>query len=82
MGCILGLVPEDANRAVEQINDALQPFLSAMEDCARIMSGAKIPKKWKHYAAHAKKSRTRKKYRGKIEKAQLDAFLAYWGART
>lgn len=75
-------VREEVEKIVMQVGEATYPVISALAECATALGNVKIPKKWEYYATHAKKSRTRKKYFGKIQKLQVAAFMEYWRGRA
>lgn len=75
-------VREEVEKLAMQIGEFAYPVLSTLAECATAVGNVKIPKKWEYYATHAKKSRTRKKYFGKIQKRQVAAFVEYLRGRT
>ena len=75
---------EELLPAKEKLAEALKPVINA------VLSGLKklwkvsakaigVPPKWLHLAAHAKKARTRKKYRNRIRRYVFEALAAEGG---
>ena len=66
------------------IRDSLKPVinvvLSALKKLWKVSAKAiGVPPKWLHLAAHAKKARTRKKYRNRIRRYVFEALAAEGG---
>ena len=68
----------------EKLAEALKPVinavLSAIKKLWKVSAKAiGVPPKWLHLAAHAKKARTRKKYRNRIRRYVFEALAAEGG---
>ena len=68
----------------EKLAEALKPVinavLSALKKLWKVSAKAiGVPPKWLHLAAHAKKARTRKKYRNRIRRYVFEALAAEGG---
>lgn len=75
---------QQAREAFEKLAEALKPaidaVLSALKKLWKVSAKAiGVPPKWLHLAAHAKKARTRKKYRNRIRRYVFDALAAEGG---
>lgn len=75
---------EDIKRATSKLAEALKPVinvvLSALKKLWKVSAKAiGVPPKWLHLAAHAKKARTRKKYRNRIRRYVFEALAAEGG---
>ena len=71
-------------KAFEELAEALKPVinavLSALKKLWKVSAKAiGVPPKWLHLAAHAKKARTRKKYRNRIRRYVFEALAAEGG---
>lgn len=75
---------EDIKSATSKLAEALKPVinavLSALKKLWKVLAKAiGVPPKWLHLAAHAKKARTRKKYRNRIRRYVFEALAAEGG---
>lgn len=75
---------QQAREAFEKLAEALKPVinavLSALKKLWKVSAKAiGVPPKWLHLAAHAKKARTRKKYRNRIRRYVFEALAAEGG---
>ena len=75
---------EELLPAKEKLAEALKPVinavLSALKKLWKVSAKAiGVPPKWLHLAAHAKKARTRKKYRNRIRRYVFEALAAVGG---
>ena len=75
---------EDIKSATSKLAEALKPVinvvLSALKKLWKVSAKAiGVPPKWLHLAAHAKKARTRKKYRNRIRRNVFEALAAEGG---
>lgn len=75
---------EDIKSATSKLAEALKPVinavLSALKKLWKVSANAiGVPPKWLHLAAHAKKARTRKKYRNRIRRYVFEALAAEGG---
>ena len=75
---------EELLPAKEKLAEALKPVinavLSALKKLWKVSAKAiGVPPKWLHLAAHAKKARTRKKYRNRIRRYVFEALAAEGG---
>lgn len=75
---------EDIKSATGKLAEALKPainaVLSALKKLWKVSAKAiGVPPKWLHLAAHAKKARTRKKYRNRIRRYVFEALAAEGG---
>lgn len=75
---------EDIKSATSKLAEALKPVinavLSALKKLWKVSAKAiGVPPKWLHLAAHAKKARTRKKYRNRIRRYVFEALAAEGG---
>lgn len=75
---------EDIKSATSKLAEALKPVinavLSAIKKLWKVSAKAiGVPPKWLHLAAHAKKARTRKKYRNRIRRYVFEALAAEGG---
>lgn len=75
---------EDIKSATSKLAEALKPVinvvLSALKKLWKVSAKAiGVPPKWLHLAAHAKKARTRKKYRNRIRHYVFEALAAEGG---
>lgn len=75
---------EDIKSATSKLAEALKPVinvvLSALKKLWTVSAKAiGVPPKWLHLAAHAKKARTRKKYRNRIRRYVFEALAAEGG---
>lgn len=75
---------EDIKSATSKLAEALKPVinavLSALKKLWKVSDKAiGVPPKWLHLAAHAKKARTRKKYRNRIRRYVFEALAAEGG---
>ena len=75
---------EDIKSATSKLAEALKPVinavLSAFKKLLKVSVRAiGVPPKWLHLAAHAKKARTRKKYRNRIRRYVFEALAAEGG---
>lgn len=75
---------EDIKSATSKLAEALKPVinavLSALKKLWKVSAKAiGVPPKWLHLAAHAKKARTRKKYRNRIQRYVFEALAAEGG---
>lgn len=75
---------EDIKSATSKLAEALKPVinavLSALKKLWKVSTKAiGVPPKWLHLAAHAKKARTRKKYRNRIRRYVFEALAAEGG---
>ena len=75
---------EDIKSATSKLAEALKPVinavLSALKKLWKVSAKAiGVPLKWLHLAAHAKKARTRKKYRNRIRRYVFEALAAEGG---
>ena len=75
---------EDIKSATSKLAEALKPVinavLSALTKLWKVSAKAiGVPPKWLHLAAHAKKARTRKKYRNRIRRYVFEALAAEGG---
>ena len=75
---------EDIKSATAKLAEALKPVinavLSALKKLWKVSAKAiGVPPKWLHLAAHAKKARTRKKYRNRIRRYVFEALAAEGG---
>mgnify|MGYP005979077005 CR=1 FL=1 len=71
-------------KAFEKLVEAMKPVinavLSAFKKLWKVSAKALgVPPKWLHLAAHAKKARTRKKYRNRIRRYVFEALAAEGG---
>lgn len=75
---------EDIKSATSKLAEALKlvinAVLSALKKLWKVSAKAiGVPPKWLHLAAHAKKARTRKKYRNRIRRYVFEALAAEGG---
>ena len=75
---------EDIKSATSKLAEALKPVinvvLSALKKLWKVSAKAiGVPPKWLPLAAHAKKARTRKKYRNRIRRYVFEALAAEGG---
>lgn len=75
---------EDIKSATSKLAETLKPVinavLSALKKLWKVSAKAiGVPPKWLHLAAHAKKARTRKKYRNRIRRYVFEALAAEGG---
>lgn len=75
---------EDIKSATSKLAEAMKPVinavLSALKKLWKVSAKAiGVPPKWLHLAAHAKKARTRKKYRNRIRRYVFEALAAEGG---
>lgn len=75
---------EDIKSATSKLAEALKSVinavLSALKKLWKVSAKAiGVPPKWLHLAAHAKKARTRKKYRNRIRRYVFEALAAEGG---
>ena len=75
---------EDIKSATSKLVEAMKPVinavLSALKKLWKVSVRAiGVPPKWLHLAAHAKKARTRKKYRNRIRRYVFEALAAEGG---
>lgn len=75
---------ENIKSATSKLAEALKPVinavLSALKKLWKVSAKAiGVPPKWLHLAAHAKKARTRKKYRNRIRRYVFEALAAEGG---
>ena len=75
---------EDIKSATSKLAEALKPVinavLSALKKLWKVSAKAiGVPPKWLHLAAHAKKARTRKKYRNRIRRYVFEALAVEGG---
>ena len=73
-------IDEIAAKLVEALKPAINAVLSALKKLWKVSAKAiGVPPKWLHLAAHAKKARTRKKYRNRIRRYVFEALAAEGG---
>ena len=71
---------EIAAKLVEAMKPVINAVLSALKKLWKVSVRAiGVPPKWLHLAAHAKKARTRKKYRNRIRRYVFEALAAEGG---
>lgn len=71
---------EIAAKLVEALKPAINAVLSALKKLWKVSAKAiGVPPKWLHLAVHAKKARTRKKYRNRIRRYVFEALAAEGG---
>ena len=71
---------EIAAKLAEALKPAIDAVLSALKKLWKVSAKAiGVPPKWLHLAAHAKKARTRKKYRNRIRRYVFEALAAEGG---
>lgn len=71
---------EVAAKLVEAMKPVINAVLSAFKKLWKVSAKALgVPPKWLHLAAHAKKARTRKKYRNRIRRYVFEALAAEGG---
>lgn len=73
----LSQLADALREVVKAVVEALKPIIDAVVSVARkfwrAIAAGIVPGKWLHLAEHAKKARTRKKWRNRIRKAVLEA---------
>ena len=71
---------EIAAKLAEALKPVINVVLSALKKLWKVSAKAiGVPPKWLHLAAHAKKARTRKKYRNRIRRYVFEALAAEGG---
>lgn len=71
---------EEGRKAAEALKPVINAVLSALKKLWKVSAKAiGVPPKWLHLAAHAKKARTRKKYRNRIRRYVFEALAAEGG---
>ena len=71
---------EIAAKLAEALKPVINAVLSALKKLWKVSANAiGVPPKWLHLAAHAKKARTRKKYRNRIRRYVFEALAAEGG---
>lgn len=71
---------EIAAKLAEALKPVINAVLSALKKLWKVSAKAiGVPLKWLHLAAHAKKARTRKKYRNRIRRYVFEALAAEGG---
>lgn len=71
---------EIAAKLAEALKPVVNAVLSALKKLWKVSAKAiGVPPKWLHLAAHAKKARTRKKYRNRIRRYVFEALAAEGG---
>lgn len=71
---------EIAAKLAEAMKPVINAVLSAFKKLWKVLVRAiGVPPKWLHLAAHAKKARTRKKYRNRIRRYVFEAMAAEGG---
>lgn len=71
---------EIAAKLAEALKPVINAVLSALKKLWKVSAKAiGVPPKWLHLAAHAKKARTRKKYRNRIRRYVFEALAAEGG---
>jgi len=79
----LDRVAEAVKEMARALTEALKPAIDwAMKTAERFieaLAAGIVPRKWLHLAKHAKKARTRKKYRNRIRRAVFAALAAEGG---
>ena len=71
---------EIAAKLAEALKPVINAVLSALKKLWKVSAKAiGVPPKWPHLAAHAKKARTRKKYRNRIRRYVFEALAAEGG---
>lgn len=71
---------EIAAKLAEALKPVINAALSALKKLWKVSAKAiGVPPKWLHLAAHAKKARTRKKYRNRIRRYVFEALAAEGG---
>lgn len=71
---------EIAAKLAEALKPVINAVLSALKKLWKVSAKAiGMPPKWLHLAAHAKKARTRKKYRNRIRRYVFEALAAEGG---
>ena len=71
---------EIAAKLAEAMKPVINAVLSAFKKLWKVSVRAiGVPPKWLHLAAHAKKARTRKKYRNRIRRYVFEALAAEGG---
>lgn len=71
---------EIADKLAEAMKPVINAVLSAFKKLWKVSVRAiGVPPKWLHLAAHAKKARTRKKYRNRIRRYVFEALAAEGG---
>ena len=71
---------EIAAKLAEAMKPVINAVLSALKKLWKVSAKAiGVPPKWLHLAAHAKKARTRKKYRNRIRRYVFEALAAEGG---
>lgn len=81
---------EELTGAVKEMARALMEVLKPIIDWAKktaerfmeALAASIVPRKWLHLAKHAKKARTRKKYRNRIRRAVFAALAAEGGGSS
>ena len=73
-------IDEIAAKLAEALKPVINAVLSALKKLWKVSAKAiGVPPKWLHLAAHAKKARTRKKYRNRIRRYVFEALAAEGG---
>lgn len=75
---------EDIKSATSKLAEAMKPVINAVLSAFKKLwkvsvRAIGVPPKWLHLAAHAKKARTRKKYRNRIRHYVFEALAAEGG---
>ena len=71
---------EIAAKLAEALKPVINAVLSALKKLWKVSAKAiGVPLKWLHLAAHAKKARTRKKYRNRIRRYVFETLAAEGG---
>ena len=74
------IIAYDLTGKVQNSHRAIDDVLSALKKLWKVSAKAiGVPPKWLHLAAHAKKARTRKKYRNRIRRYVFEALAAEGG---
>lgn len=81
-----GRVAEAVKEMARALMEALKPIIDwakkTVERFMEALAAGIVPRKWLHLAKHAKKARTRKKYRNRIRRAVFAALAAEGGGSS
>lgn len=75
-------VKEMARALMEALKPAIEWAVMTAERFIETIAAGIVPRKWLHLAKHAKKARTRKKYRSRIRRAVFAALAAEGGGSS
>lgn len=78
----LHISPETMQQILETFDRVAEAVKKTAEHFMEALAAGIVPRKWLHLAKHAKKARTRKKYRNRIRRAVFAALAAEGGGSS